>query len=333
MKQIKTSVILIILTIILVSLFIYNRSLLDRKNKIYEEFNQLHLLDIRGNVNLTEIESKKKGLEKEVNKLLKDNDMTVQAFDEEIDELKGKNLSLTNELTTLSKKIDTLNTSKDTLVSQYTVINSQYQAKLREREEEIRRNTIMIDNVPTINQYPSYPTGCESVALTILLGYYGINVSADEVINTLKKGEEPHDEEGIIYGGNPYIEFIGSPYSANSFGVYNNPIADVANAYKSGAVVRTGMPFNEVLELVKNKRPVVVWTSMNLAVPYVSRSWIYKPTGETISWKAQEHAVVLVGYNDDNVIISDPLSGTYRYQSRSVFESRYNYYGKMAVYY
>ena len=93
------------------------------------------------------------------------------------------------------------------------------------------------------------------------------------------------------------------------------------------------MAFEEVLDLVKNNRPVLVWTSMNLALPYLSKSWIYKPTGETITWKAQEHAVVVAGYNDEFVVISDPLTGTLRYQSRSTFESRYNYYGGMAVYY
>ena len=93
------------------------------------------------------------------------------------------------------------------------------------------------------------------------------------------------------------------------------------------------MPFSEVLDLVKNGHPVIVWTSMNLAMPYISNSWVYKPTGEKINWKAQEHAVVIVGYNDNSVIISDPLRGQIRYQTRSTFESRYNYYGRLAVYY
>lgn len=46
---------------------------------------------------------------------------------------------------------------------------------------------------------------------------------------------------------------------------------------------------------------------MSLAVPYISRSWIYEPTGETIYWKANEHAVVIIGYTEDKVIISDPI--------------------------
>ena len=69
------------------------------------------------------------------------------------------------------------------------------------------------------------------------------------------------------------------------------------------------------------------------AVPYISQSWIYEPTGETIYWKANEHAVVIIGYTEDKVIISDPINGKAKYQSKSIFKERYNYYGKKALYY
>lgn len=77
----------------------------------------------------------------------------------------------------------------------------------------------------------------------------------------------------------------------------------------------------------------MVWTSMSLAVPYISQSWIYEPTGETIYWKANEHAVVIIGYTEDKVIISDPINGKAKYQSKIIFKERYNYYGKKALYY
>ena len=106
-----------------------------------------------------------------------------------------------------------------------------------------------------------------------------------------------------------------------------------ANTYKEGINVKNGLPFSEVLSIVKSGKPVMVWTSMYLAPPYISKTWIYKPTGETISWKAHEHAVVVVGYNRDSVIISDPLGGQIKYQSKNTFESRYDYYGRRALYY
>lgn len=121
--------------------------------------------------------------------------------------------------------------------------------------------------------------------------------------------------------------------SINSHGVYENPIADVADYYKSGINRRNNFEFNDVLKIISENRPVIVWTSMYLATPYISKTWTYKPTGELISWKANEHAVVVIGYNNNSIIISDPIGGQIKYQNRITFEQRYNYYGKKALYY
>jgi len=93
------------------------------------------------------------------------------------------------------------------------------------------------------------------------------------------------------------------------------------------------MSLNEVLELVRQDKPVVVWNTMNLAVPYVNQTWIYKPTGETIKWLTSLHALVVIGYNDNQIIVSDSLNGKVRYFDRKTFESRYNAFGKRALYY
>jgi len=178
-----------------------------------------------------------------------------------------------------------------------------------------------------------YPTGCESASLTVLLKYWGLNINMSSVVSRLPKGSLPYYEGGVRYGGNPYVEFVGTPSSYSSYGVYEKPIIQVANSFKSGVIDGTGMSLNQVLEIVREGRPVIVWVSMNMAVPYISTSWIYKPTGEKISWMANEHALVVVGYNKNQVIVSDSLTGSIRYYNKGVFESRYNTYGKRAVYY
>jgi len=58
-----------------------------------------------------------------------------------------------------------------------------------------------IENYPVMNQYPEYPVGCESVALYTLLKYYDIRVTIDDIINNLEKGERPHYENNVMYGG------------------------------------------------------------------------------------------------------------------------------------
>ena len=88
-----------------------------------------------------------------------------------------------------------------------------------------------------------------------------------------------------------------------------------------------------MVDLVQNGTPVMAWTSIGLNLPYISKSWIYKPTGEVISWKANEHAVVIVGVNGSSITIADPIGGALKVYSKSLFEQRYNYYGKRALYY
>ena len=135
------------------------------------------------------------------------------------------------------------------------------------------------------------------------------------------------------YGGNPELEFVGNPYSKASYGVYEKPLAEVANFYKSGIHAKCNLPFNEVIDLVQSGIPVMVWTSMGLIIPYISDTWIYEPTMETISWKANEHAVVMIDASDNNVVVADPIGGKLKIYSRSLFEQRYNYFGKKALYY
>ena len=325
-----------ILYLLIIFLSVNSMSLKYRTSVIAKKLDQDKLYDTNGKINLTQYKEKKNTLENELKELI-NNNSNIKDYQDYIDTMKKDNLSYNNQIEKLNVSLNELETKKGNLSLEYNTLNKKYQQILNERrakeEEERRKNIVLIKNVPTISQYPNYPTGCESVALTLLLRYYGVSVSPDNVISNLRKGDLPYNENGVLYGGNPELEFIGNPYWANSYGVYNNPIANVANIYKSGAIVKTNFPFSEVLNLINQNKPVVVWTSMHLAVPYISRSWIYKPTGEKISWKSNEHAVLVVGYNSYYVVISDPLTGTIRYQDRSTFESRYNYYGKRAVYY
>ena len=70
-----------------------------------------------------------------------------------------------------------------------------------------------------------------------------------------------------------------------------------------------------------------------MGIPHYSNSWIYEPTGEKINWLADLHAIVVIGYTENQVITTDSLTGTYRYFDKNTFESRYNAFGKRALYY
>ncbi|MBQ8193110.1 MAG: C39 family peptidase [Bacilli bacterium] len=315
----KIFIVLLAVMIIGETIFLYNQNIgLKEKNKnINKEFEENNLI-IDNKVNLESIIAERDNLKIETNEVFKE-----ENIEDTFNKANMEKKNLNEEIAKLEKQIIELEGNLSTLQNKYNKLLKEYEEK----------NTFYITNVPFINQYPNYPTGCESVALTILLNYYGVVVTPDDIIAALPKGSLPYTKNGKVYGGNPEVEFIGNPYSLNSYGVYEKPIAEVANKFKNGITVATGTDFDTILKIVSSGKPVIAWTSMSLATPYVSRSWIYEPTGETIYWKANEHAVVIIGYTPSKVIISDPIGGKVKYQSRSIFKERYNYYGKKALYY
>ncbi len=191
-----------------------------------------------------------------------------------------------------------------------------------------------IDNFPVVNQFPDYPVGCESVALYTLLKYYHIDVSIDEIVNKLRKGDKPHYESDTMYGGDPEIEFLGDPKDMYSYGVYEKPIADVANIYKRGIKNISGVSFNQILDIVNHGYPVQVWSSINCLEPRIANhSWIDKRSGKRIVWKQPFHSLVVIGFSNKKVIVSDPDSGSIRVFDKSKFEHAYNFFGRRALYY
>ena len=307
----KKIIIPIILIIIVTSIYQIN-NIKQNNQKIKEIENQIkekeeisqEYIEIYNEISkeVDEIEN----IPKKINLLkrtIKENDELYTLLQEDLEDIKEKNNKIEKELISLINK---------------------------KKSEE---NSFILAKRITYSQFPNYPTGCESVALHILLKYNEINASVEDIISRLKKGELPYQVGNKKYGGNPEIEFIGNPKSKYSYGVYNKPLAEVANTFKSNITSKTGVKFEDMLEIVKQGKPVLVWTTINLSKPYISQSWTYRPTGEIISWISGEHAVVVIGFNQNQIIISDPYTGTIRYLDKSTFESRYNYLGRRVLYY
>ena len=247
----------------------------------------------------------------------------IDNIDEELNKLTIKLNDIFNTQQKIYKKnkdnektLIALKNENDTLTAKYQALSSH-----------------KIENIITINQYPKYPNGCEPIALTILLKYYQVDVDAESVMNALPKGEIPHYENGIFYGGNPNYEFLGDPRSYSGWGIWDKGLEITANKFKSPIINGTGMDFSSIIKLIKENRPVIVWTSINLKSPYIAATWTYKKTGEIITWRNYNHAVVVIGYTDNEIIISDPINGQIRYMNKQKFINVYNYMGKRALYY
>ncbi|GEM_PF-3137906 len=189
-------------------------------------------------------------------------------------------------------------------------------------------------SVMEYNQHPTYPTGCESAALYILLQYYKVNVTMEEIVTALPKGPLPYSSGGAWYGANPEREFVGDPHSAYSYGVFNIPIAETAEKFLSGVKTKTGATMQEIIELLDNGKPIVAWYTTNpYGSIYYSDHWYDYITGEYISWPAGEHAVVICGYDDDLIIYRDPDTGSSRVMTQSHFLEIFNELGARIVHY
>lgn len=218
----------------------------------------------------------------------------------------------------------------ENIKSQNNTLEKAIMQKENAKKEEELKNKLSI--YPTYHQFPNYPTGCESVSLYLLLRYYGVNVTIEDIVNNLKKGSLPYKNNNRLIGGDPEYEFIGNPKTSYSYGVYNKPIAEIGAKYKKGIVSKVNFNFEEVLKLVDANHPVLVWTTINLSKPFISSTW-YTNSGKKINWISGEHAMVIFKTENNKIIASDPYTGTIRYFDKDLFKTRYDYLGKRAIYY
>lgn len=331
-KHIKLFIYFFFLVLIIASfvfLLMDYYSNLQKGNGLVKKAKAYHILNQDGEISFSLEKERVKVLEEQ---LLEQYHYTnINDVGLELDSVSEVNKTLEQEVSQLEQEVQDLDTKKNQLDSQYWNLQKQKEEALAEAREIA--STYQIDGVITMNQYPNYPTECECVALSILLKYYGITTSVDDIIGKLPQGGWLYTKDGVRYGGNPEVEFVGSPYDGQSFGVYEGPIINVANTYKSGMINGRGNSLDAVLDIVKQGRPVMVWTTINLLQPYVIASWIYDKTLEQVNWYAHEHVVVIVGFSDHYVIVSDPNDGSIKKQRRDLFESRYNSLGRRNVYY
>ncbi len=196
--------------------------------------------------------------------------------------------------------------------------------------QEIQGMTI-IDNVPVIKQFPELPTGCEATALTMLLQHHGAHVSKLEVADSIPRVKLPVKKGGNYVGFHPNEGFIGNPYTKYSYGVFAKPLIGVIDAYFPNRVLNlTGKSLDEILEYVKNGQPVMIWVTINmLAVTYNS---CWKLQDNTLfKWPGNEHAVVVVGYDENNIFINDPYTGKMQRYKKKIVQDRYIALGQQAL--
>ncbi|WP_256358010.1 C39 family peptidase [Bacillus sp. sid0103] len=175
-----------------------------------------------------------------------------------------------------------------------------------------RKNNSAMLNVVLIKQNPELRYGCEVTSLAMVLNYAGVKTNKMDLYRSVRKDPDPLIKSAkgdILRWGNPADGFVGDMTGRRAgYAVFDKPmIALINQKLPNRAVNLTNKPFEKVLEHVSAGYPVVVWTTGDYRLPDRWEGWYHG--NQYIKTPLDLHAVVLVGYDNNNVYLNDPLSG------------------------
>ncbi|WP_349409705.1 C39 family peptidase [Pseudalkalibacillus sp. SCS-8] len=193
-------------------------------------------------------------------------------------------------------------------------------------------------NAPLVKQLPELPRGCEVTSLSMLLQHAGVNVDKMTLAKQVKKDPTPFTRKnGQVYFGNPNHGFVGDMYTKRNpgYGVYDQPIAELAEKYLPGRIINlTGSSFEDVMKHVENGKPV--WVINNTTFSRLPDKYWEEwntPQGKVkITYK--EHSVLITGYDERYIYFNDPLLGIKNHKiPKQQFQQGWEQMGKRAVTY
>ena len=176
-------------------------------------------------------------------------------------------------------------------------------------------------DVPCYMQYPELPTGCESVALTNLLNYYGFGLSKTTIAGHYLP---------LSWSNNFVTAFAGDPFTGT--GGFNGCVAPAiviaGNNYLSAAgssLRAVDVSFSSIPALKSRLscgQPIEVWNTEWGGYPggRYAASWY---NGHSYGLWGGNHAVVLKGYDDEKgiVYVSDSISGDVTRDAKAFFST------------
>lgn len=189
----------------------------------------------------------------------------------------------------------------------------------------------------SVLQNPELPNGCEITSLTAILQSYGYDVSKTVMADVYLEQIPFSRKDGKLYGADPYLAYAGNPRHARSgFFVYGPPIVDAAHKYFADvggtheALDISGSSREEIMSYLYDGYPVLMWVTLNLEKSRINYSWYIYDTDEFFPAPVNLHAVVLHGFNGDELYVMDPLRGLITRDADEFFAS-YDDLGSHAV--
>lgn len=236
-------------------------------------------------------------------------------------------------------------TEKEIVLTTQSVVSS---ASLSESTEtsvttvsDIKEDNFVCIDVPYISQNKEYPTGCELVSASMLLSFYGFNITAGELIDKgyIKQAdlEYSYDDENRIYCADPNEAFIGDPRTESGYGCYAPALLSGLKKYLENeyfdVVNLSEISLHDLcMEYIDFGEPVIVWASIDMNQTVVAENaWTIKETGEKFNWISNEHCLVLVGYDDENYYFNDPQKDAAVPYKKETVEKHYKELGSQAI--
>ncbi len=216
-------------------------------------------------------------------------------------------------------------------------------------QEDSYPSSYCIENVPYIDQ-SKLVSGCESVSATMLLNYWGYNISEEDFYdNMLVHKNWYYDSYGNMFAADPNSAYVGDARKKRGencgFGCYlpalMNAINKVVDPNKHIVVNETGSNIDNLCDTyISRGFPVLTFATIGMVQPTPSQRWTISfvdgnsnmKIGDKFTWLAREHCILLIGYDEDSYIFNDPYQNqAHTYVPKNLFKRRFDEMGKQAL--
>lgn len=172
-----------------------------------------------------------------------------------------------------------------------------------------RDNSFRISGIPYYRQQEGFT--CNIAATRMVLGYYGVNLSENQIRN------------GIGITDNPNTGWVAG------YGVHVAPVSGFVDDYRT-VEVRTGWNVTELLQTVQGGDPVILWWYNRYSQPAGAYTL---PSGETAYMGM--HSEIVYGFagtpeNPTAIYVMDPWRGYLTY-TPATFTSNWAYLNRTAL--
>ncbi|MCD5003314.1 C39 family peptidase [Enterococcus saccharolyticus] len=201
-------------------------------------------------------------------------------------------------------------------------------------DDTVPDETTRLIEVPLENQFEgvALENGCEVTSLSMLLRYYGFQTNKNQLADELNY--VPLDLANGLKG-NPHDGFVGNIKEGEAaMGVGVEPLAKVAEKIvgQNYHVNVSKHSFEDLEQLVKKGKPVLVIATIDFEVPEKEDLWLWQTTSGTVQVSPLCHAAVITGIDEQFVYVNDPYGYQHRKVDKEDFQSMYQKMGEHSLY-